>query len=340
MRWSVSLCGIILGLLLLIASVMSITQGAMALPASHSLLSIFDAVFNSQIADMSDYQRIIVLEIRLPRLALALLVGAILSQCGAVMQGLFRNPLADPSIIGVSSGAAVGAVVAIVLLPAAIIGWALPLAAFFGGLITTLLIYHLARSPQGTSVMMLLLAGIAISALANAIIGYLSYFSDDQSLRQLNLWQMGALSGATYSAIALTAIVFSVIAFVFQKNADALNAILLGESEARHLGINIDRLKLQLIVLTALGVGVAVAFTGIIGFIGLVVPHLVRISTGSDHRTLLPLSALCGAALLALSDLVARLVVSPAELPVGLVTAMLGAPFFLILLIQQKKQLH
>lgn len=324
--------------LLMIGVMLSLTQGAVSMPASGSLTAIWDTIFSSDRSGLLGHEKVIVLELRLPRLLLAMLVGAILAQCGAVMQGLFRNPLADPGIIGVSSGAAVGAVLAIVLLPAAWQLWSVPALAFVAGLVTTLLVYALARSQAGTSVVMLLLAGVAVAAFAGAAIGFLSYFTDDTRLRELSVWQMGSLNGATHKLVWLALAGFVVLAVWFQRRAGPLNAFLLGESEARHLGVPVERMKLELIVLAALGVGIAVACSGIIGFVGLVVPHLVRLSCGPDHRRLLPLSALTGAVLLMLSDLAARTVVSPAELPVGLLTALLGAPFFLILLIQQRKQ--
>lgn len=328
----------VLALLLLVAAVLSLTKGAVQLPASASLAAVSDGLLSTQLSTLAAHEQIIVLELRLPRLLLAMLVGAMLAQCGAVMQGLFRNPLADPGIIGVSSGAAVGAVLAIVLLPAEWTPWAVPLSAFAAGLLTTLLVYGLARSASGTSVVMLLLAGVAVAAFAGAAIGFLSYFTDDASLRELSVWQMGSLNGASGAQVTMAAAGFVVLAVWFQRRAQALNAFLLGEAEARHLGIAVERLKLELIVLTALGVGIAVACSGIIGFVGLVVPHLVRLSCGPDHRTLLPLCALTGGVLLACSDLLARTAASPAEVPVGLITALAGAPFFLVLLIRARHQ--
>ncbi|WP_417221937.1 FecCD family ABC transporter permease [Amphritea sp.] len=323
--------------LLLVCGLLSLVVGAMSLPVLDSLLIVVDKAFDANFSQLHDYQEVVVLELRLPRLLLAIFVGAILAQCGAVVQGLFRNPLADPGIIGVSSGAAVGAIVAIVLFPSAWGSWTIPVSAFLGGLLTTLLVYGFAQSKNGTSVLVLLLAGVAISAFAGAAIGFLSYFADDSSLRELSVWQMGSLTSASSANLWLAFTTMVVLMIAFQRRAQALNAVLLGESEARHLGINVEQLKLQMIILTAVGVGVAVSCAGIIGFIGLVVPHLVRLATGSNHHYLLPLSALLGAVLLMCSDLLARVVVQPAELPVGLVTVLLGAPFFLVLLVQQRK---
>lgn len=287
----------------------------------------------------SDYEQAVLFELRLPRLLLSLTVGGLLALCGAVMQGLFRNPLADPGIAGVSTGAALGAVLSLVLVPAWSV-FATPLFAFIGGLITTLLVWRLAQSPQGTSVVMLLLAGVAISALGGAAIGYLNYVADDQALRDISLWQMGSVGGATTESIFLCVVVLVAIFIIFYRYSSALNALLLGEAEARHMGIDVERMKLVLIILCAVGVGVSVAASGIIGFVGLVVPHCVRMLTGPDHKTLLPLSVLCGAVLLSGADLFSRLAIAPAELPIGLVTALFGSPFFFLLLLQQRHRLQ
>ncbi|WP_297188846.1 iron ABC transporter permease [uncultured Porticoccus sp.] len=338
MRLPVLICGIALVAMIILGSLLSLLQGALDLPPTECLLALCDTLFGTHWSTLDDYQRVVVTELRLPRLVLSVFVGAMLAQCGAVMQGLFRNPLADPGIIGVSSGAAVGAIVAIAIFPASIDPLAVPVSAFVAGLLTTMLVYSLSRSKQGTSVLVLLLAGVAISAFAGATIGFISYFSNDEKLRQLSLWQMGSLAGASQVNLWLGFFAVVALAVAFQRKAFALNALVLGECEARYLGINVEALKRQLIILVAVGVGVSVAYAGIIGFIGLVVPHLVRLVTGPDHRSLIPLSALCGALLLLVADLMARLVVQPAELPVGLVTALLGAPFFLALLIQQRRQ--
>ena len=285
----------------------------------------------------------IIMDIRLPRLILALLVGAVLAILGAVMQGLFRNPLADPSLIGVSGGASVGASLVIVLAGGAMLS---PLAglsivalgAFIGGVVSTLVVYRVATSSLGTSVTTMLLAGIAIGAIAGAFNSLLSYFSDNQMLRQISVWQMGNLGGANWQKVSLIAMVSTVIFALLPSQAKSLNALLLGESEARHLGIDVQRIKRQLIILTALGVGVSVALAGLIGFVGLVIPHMVRLLIGPDHRALLPASALAGASLLLIADSIARVVVLPAELPTGILTALLGAPFFVVLLLKQRRK--
>ncbi|WP_233558084.1 FecCD family ABC transporter permease [Alginatibacterium sediminis] len=326
---------------------LTISQGPMAISFADTLRVLLSRGFGFDF-ELSHSSEVIVSQIRLPRALLCISIGAILAQCGAVMQGLFRNPLADPGIIGVSSGCAVGAALAIVLfskvsnsfdLPEQLSLVAVPLASFSAGLVTTLLIYRLGTSVNGTSVTMMLLAGIAISALAGSLIGLMNYLADDQMLRDLSLWQMGSLAGASQFNLILSWTCLVIISVFFQRDAKALNALLLGESEARHLGIDVQALKRRLILLTAFGVGVAVACAGLIGFVGLVVPHLIRLILGPNHYQLIPYSALLGAGLLLAADTVARIVVSPAEMPVGLITAVLGAPFFLSLLLKQRNLL-
>ncbi|USD43036.1 iron ABC transporter permease [Vibrio sp. SCSIO 43135] len=324
--------------LLSVMTVASITVGPMNIGFFDSLSSLVNR--SNQLAP---HINLVIHEIRLPRTLLCAIVGAILAMCGTVMQGLFRNPLAEPGIIGVSAGAALGAAIAIVLFssiseqfPAFMNLAAVPIFAFLGGAITTVLVYKLGTSKFGTSVTIMLLAGVAISALSGAGIGYLNFKADDQMLRDLTLWSMGSFAGANWSSIALTGTSMVLLYWIFSRKAMALNALLLGESEANHLGIPVQKLKRQLILLTAIGVGVTVSVAGMIGFIGLVIPHLGRLLAGPDHRKLLPISALMGAILLTSADMFARVAVAPAELPVGIVTAIIGAPFFLYLLFQQK----
>ena len=260
------------------------------------------------------------------------------------MQVLFRNPLADPSLIGVSGGASVGASLMIVLAGGAVesgllMGLSLvALGAFVGGFAATILVYRLATSGIGTSVTTMLLAGIAIGALAGALNSLLSYFADNDMLRQISLWQMGNLSAANWAKVWIMALVSLLLLVSFPRDSRALNALLLGESEARHLGIDVQRVKRRLIVLTALGVGVSVALAGMVGFVGLVIPHVIRLLIGPDHRWLIPGSAMAGAILLVVADSLARVVVLPAELPTGILTALLGAPFFIALLLQQRRE--
>ena len=320
---------------------------AIVLPAV-SLLSMTVGTVSISVGDLfaadNSQTQTILFDIRLPRILLAICVGAVLSSTGAVMQGLFRNPLADPSLIGVSSGASVGASLMIVaaggfIHSGALLGLSLvAVGAFVGGFVATLLVYRLATSGIGTSVTTMLLAGIAIAAIAGALNSLLSYFSDNDMLRQISLWQMGNLSGASWTKVSIMASVALLLMSLFPRDSRALNALLLGESEARHLGVDVQAVKRRLIILTALGVGVCVALAGLVGFVGLIIPHIVRLAIGPDHRWLIPASALAGATLLVIADSLARIVVVPAELPTGILTALLGAPFFFALLLQQRKQ--
>nr|WP_254722256.1 iron ABC transporter permease [Gilvimarinus xylanilyticus] len=287
------------------------------------------------------YSGDIITRIRLPRACLAAGVGATLAVCGAYLQGLFRNPLADPSLIGVTAGASVGASLAI-LLGGGTLGVLgglslVAVGAFIGGLLCVWLVYRVATGVNGTSVATMLLMGIAVTALAASLTGLMDYFADNEMLRRMSLWRMGGLDGASGSRAALMLGVLAVLLLSMTRCARQLNTLLLGESQARHLGVNVERLKTQLIILVALGVGVSVAMAGSIAFVGLVVPHMVRLWAGPDHRALVPLSALGGASLLLLADTLARVVLSPTELPVGLVTALVGAPFFIVLLRQHRE---
>ncbi|GIZ12240.1 ABC transporter permease [Pseudomonas sp. NCCP-436] len=332
---------IVLGLTLLLALWLSLALGPVSLPLADTLRVLPRLLGLPLAGDLAGSQVELILEqIRMPRTLLGLAVGMVLALCGVAMQGLFRNPLADPGLVGVSSGAALGAALAIVG-GSALGGWPewlspylLSAFAFAGGLLVTALVYRLGRRDGQTSVATMLLAGIALTALAGAAIGLFTYLADDATLRTLTFWNLGSLNGASYVRLWPLLLATLVVALWLPRRARALNALLLGESEARHLGFDVERLKRELVFCTALGVGAAVAAAGMIGFIGLVVPHLMRLLVGPDHRLLLPASALAGASLLLLADLAARLVLAPAELPIGIVTALIGAPFFLYLLMR------
>ncbi len=280
--------------------------------------------------------------LRFPRVLGAALVGALLAIAGAVLQGLFRNPLVDPGLIGVSSGAALGAALFIVLVPgsASLEAYALPVWAFLGGLLATQILWWIARTPFGTQVAILLLAGIALNSLVGAAIGLLISASTDQQLRSLTFWTLGGFSGVTWRLL-LAGLPFALLALcLLLPLARGLNALTLGEREAFHLGVDANALKRQAVLGSALGVGTAVAMAGGVGFIGLVAPHLFRLVAGPDHRYLLPGSALLGSVLAVLADLLARTLVAPAELPVGILTALLGGPFFLYLVMRFKKEVY
>ncbi len=287
--------------------------------------------------------RLVIEQIRLPRALLAALVGAMLGICGATTQGLFRNPLADPSLIGVTAGAAAGAAVMIffagemVAQPGVLGLGVVSIGAFVGGAAAVILVYRIATGREGTSVATMLLAGIAITAIAGGLTSLIEFFANNEMLRRISLWRMGGLDGANTTRVMLAAVFATLIMFTLPRFSTALNALLLGESEARHLGISVQRTKASIVVLVALGVAISVALAGTISFVGLIVPHIIRLLIGPDHRYLLPVSAIGGAILLLLADTVSRTIVAPIELPVGLVTAFLGAPFFISLLRQRQR---
>jgi len=276
------------------------------------------------------------LTVRLPRVLLAVVVGCALASSGAVMQGLFRNPLADPGLLGISSGAALAVALTIVMpfsLPPLLALYSHMISAFVGSLAISLIVFTLSRFGHG-GLSRLLLAGIAINALCGAAVGVLTYISDDQQLRQFSLWSMGSLGQAQWPtlAVASSLILPACIATFFMSRR--LNILQLGEEDAHYLGVNVRRTQLQLLLLSALLVGAAVAVSGVIGFIGLVIPHLLRMRIGADHRWLLPGSAMAGACLLLLADTLARTLVAPAEMPVGLITSIIGGPYFLWLILR------
>jgi iron complex transport system permease protein len=287
---------------------------------------------------VSMQQEAIFWTIRLPRVALGVLAGAALAVSGALLQGVFRNPLADPGLIGVSSGAALGAVAVIVLGISSLGLMTLPLAAFLTGTATTFFVYRLAQRHGRTDVATLLLVGLALNAMAGAATGLLTYLADDAQLRSIVFWTMGGLGGALWETVLVAAPWIAVSLALAPRLGRALNLFALGETEARHLGIEIEQVKRAAILLAALATGTAVALVGPIGFIGLIVPHIVRLIAGPDHRLLLPACALGGASLLVLADLVARTMTAPAEVPVGLITACAGGPFFLALILRARRQ--
>lgn len=326
-----------LGVLLLVLSfIAGSARGAYAISPPelwHMLLNLFGGSTSPTPAEM------VFFNIRLPRLLLGVAAGAALGLSGALMQGLFRNPLADPGLVGVSSGAALAAGATIVLgslwfpdLPRTLGSWTLVVMAFAGSLAVTTLVYALSQQDGGTRVGLMLLAGIAINALAGAGLGYLTFLASDEQLRSIQFWLLGSLGAARWDAVTLVGIVVLGSVFAGFTLARPLNAIALGEAQAALLGVPVERVKRFAVLVTALAVGAVTATTGIIGFVGLVAPHCVRLIAGPNHRVVLPGSALLGAALVLIADAVARTAVKPAELPLGVLTAFVGVPFFLLLL--------
>lgn len=287
-------------------------------------------------ADPTLDQRIF-LELRLPRTFLCILVGASLGVGGTLMQALFRNPIVEPGLVGTSSGAAFGSAMFFVVGGAFNLGsslWSLPFAACIGGVIATYLVFLLARSKQDgrASIVMMLLTGLAVNALFMSAIGFLSYIARDPQARSITFWSLGTLSGANWTAVkivGLTTIGGTFAALYYSKQ---LNALMIGEEEATYLGVNVNRLKWIVLSINVMIVAVATAFTGVISFVGLIVPHILRMMRGADNRYLIVGSALLGATLLSLADLIARISLRPAELPIGIVTSAVGVPIFLYLL--------
>lgn len=318
---------LVLCLLLLLLALASASSGAVHIPLSH-LANLWQAQADPQAA----FWRNVLLEVRLPRVVFAMVVGGGLAVCGAVMQALFRNPLAEPSLIGVSLGGALGAVAAIVL-GAQSLGIIAP-AAFFGSLLATALAYRLGTSQPGVA--NLLLAGVAINAICGSLIGVFTYQATDVQLRNLTFWNMGSLAGASWSMLAWLTPWVLLLSALLIRDWRALNALLLGEREAQHLGFALRHLRHRIVILCALLVGPLVAVAGTISFVGLVVPHLVRLTQGADHRWLLPTTLVGGAVIMTLADWLARIIMTPAELPIGIVTASLGGPFLLWLLTRRQ----
>ncbi len=326
---------------LLVAGLLSLKEG----PMETGVVEIARALAGGEMSETEQRIRTVVLDIRLPRLLTAALVGGALATAGACLQGLFRNPLADPGLIGVSSGGAIGSIAAIstmgMLTPTSTLlaGLYIPVLAITGALGTTFLVYNVARIAGKTHISTLLLAGIAVNALAGAIVGAVLYMSDNDALRRFTFWTLGSLHTTTWRSLLLLAPFVLIPLAILPRYRAALNAFLLGEAEAYHLGFSTQKVKRMLILLCSLMVGSTVAFCGLIGFVGLVVPHLVRMIWGPDFRRLVPASALMGALLVVGADLLARTVNAPSEIPIGVVTSLVGAPFFLYLIYRRKRQL-
>lgn len=285
----------------------------------------------------------VVWQLRVPRILLGVIVGAALAISGAALQSLFNNPLADPGIVGVTSGASAGAVAAIVLAGTFTTGaaaqWAVPLGAFCSGLLVTLMIYVLARPGRTTGTARMLLVGIAIGSACQALVGFFTYIADDTQLQTLVFWQMGSLGRVTWPQLIAVLPIFALGILLVVRLARTLDVLTLGERQAQHLGLDVKRARLTVIVTTALLTASAVAFAGSIGFVGLVVPHIIRFIVGPGHRALLPVSAVAGALLIVGADAAARTLNPPSEIPIGLFTAAVGAPFFLFLILRERRRI-
>jgi iron complex transport system permease protein len=285
------------------------------------------------------------IQLRLPRVLLCGITGAILAVSGVLMQGLFRNPIVEPGLVGTSSGAAFGASIVFVLaakmspeVKSYMGPLLLPVVAFLGALLATYVVYTLAKSSGRVSVLSLLLIGIAVNAVCLSGTGFMSYIARDPQARSITFWNLGTFSGASWMQVGIVGGVAAITFAITLRDAKGLNALLLGEQEANYLGIDTEKLKRRIMLLNTAMVAVATAFVGVIAFMGLIVPHLVRLMIGSDNRRLLPASALLGATLLVLADMAARLLLAPAEMPIGIITSLVGAPVFISILITNNRK--
>lgn len=324
----------VLFLMLLVVVLFSIRYGAVYLTIEEIFSSFRD--FFSLPENLTLNERIF-LDIRLPRAILTVFVGASLAMGGTLMQALFRNPIVEPGLVGTSTGAAFGAALYFVLGATFHFNageWTLPVAASLGAVLSTALVFILSRSNESgkNSIVALLLTGIAINALFMSGVGFLSYIARDPQARSITFWGLGTLSGANWHSVIIVGITTTVSMIVSLRYAKHLNALMIGEEEAKYLGVNTKQLKIIILTINVVMIAVATAFVGVISFVGLVVPHLLRMINGSDNRFLIRNSALLGAIMLSLADLVARMVLKPAELPIGIVTAIVGVPVFIILL--------
>src|SRR6478609_2465110 len=342
---------LLLILLLLFSMLLALGIGSFSIPVGDSVAILLDrahALYRTQeilstlnlhwSASFTEQQSAVLWAIRLPRVLEAAMVGGSLAIAGAALQGVFRNPLADPGVIGVSAGASLGAVLSILIGVSLFGRYSTPIAAFATGLGTALLVYSLARFQGRTEVVTLILTGVALNSIAGAFTGFMITIANDAQLRSITFWQLGSIGGATWQSVTALA-PFALAGFILLPRwGSELNLFVLGEKEARHLGVSTERVRLGVVVVSALVVGSSVAFTGTIAFVGLVVPHAIRLAAGPTHRILLPASAIAGASLLVLTDLLARTVASPLEVPIGVVTALIGGPFFLFLLARTRRQ--
>jgi iron complex transport system permease protein len=329
---------LLLTIILLIIMIFSLSTGAHKIPFEKIL-----SIFMNPVSTGKDLEsdKVILFSIRFPRVLLAIVIGSALGYSGTLIQGLFRNLIADPGLVGVSSGASLFATIFIVLgstLPILSSPYSISFTSFFGSVISLVLVYKLSTRQGKTNIATLLLAGIAIGSIARSIIGFLVYISNDAQLRNISFWNLGSLSGANTEILPIVFLVTLPGFFFYPFLYKALNALTLGEREAFHLGIPVESIKKKLIAIICLSVGGSISFTGMIEFIGLISPHIGRYIIGPNHKHLLPASALIGASLLTLADVLSRTIVSPSELPIGILTSALGAPFFLYLVIKKSKE--
>ncbi|CAI8939972.1 FecCD family ABC transporter permease [Chryseobacterium sp. IT-36CA2] len=335
---------IISAVLLTIIAVLSLNTGVYDFGEKSPFMALWQFIKGDSGLSLSD--KYVIWDVRAARIIMAILVGSMLSVSGTSLQGLFKNPLATGDLIGLTSGATLLAAIAIVLgghfkeyLPEVVQFSLVGIAAFIGSFLSMMLVYRISTSGGKTNVVMMLLTGVAITAIGFSITGFLIYISKDEQLRDLTFWNLGSLAAATWTKNIILAIVAIIAYIILLPKGKALNAMMLGEKDAQHLGINVERLKKQIIIIVALMVGSCVAFSGTIGFVGLIVPYILRLLFKSNYTFILPLSAMCGSILLLTADTFSRSIVEPSELPIGILTALMGGPIFIAILVKFKKSL-
>lgn len=329
-------------LLLALLAVVSLYMGVYVFE-KHSLTEIFRGIWASD-GSIPQSDRFVLMDLRLPRIVMGILIGSSLAVSGTCLQGMFKNPLATPDLIGITSGASLFAALTIVLgssikpyIPEVFHFSLLSIMAFVGALVTMVLVYRISTTNGKTNVIIMLLSGVAITALGFAVTGFLIYISKEEQLRDLTFWNLGSLGGATWTKNAILAVIIFVSYFFLINKGKALNAMMLGERDAQHLGIPVEKIKKQIVVLTALMVGTSVAFAGTIGFVGLIVPYILRLIFKSNYHIILPMSAVLGSILLLSADTISRTIAAPSEIPIGILTAFMGAPIFIAILVRNRK---
>lgn len=334
-----------LSVLLVVVALFALTIGAVTIPFGDVSVIVLRKLGLLSSTEVDGIHEVVINSIRIPRILMTMLVGGALGISGAALQGLFRNPLVEPGLIGVSGGSAAAVVLVIVFgatlaLPATglVHDSILSASSFIGGIVVTIIVLRLSTLRGKTSISAMILVGVALNAFAGALIGLSIFYADENQLRTFTFWTLGDLGGATNQKLLIAAPILILSSIVLSSFSRNLNAIAMGEAEAYHLGVNVEFTKKMIIIFSALAVGVSVSLAGMIGFVGLIIPHLIRVLFQSDNKIVLPASFLGGAILLLAADIIARTIVQPAELPIGIVTALLGAPFFIMLLVQAKNK--
>ncbi|MGC5746925.1 FecCD family ABC transporter permease [Chryseobacterium sp. NFX27] len=330
--------------LLVIIAVLALNTGVYDFGGTSAFKVLWQYIKGDPGLSLSD--KYVIWDVRASRIIMAILIGSMLAVSGTSLQGLFKNPLATGEAIGLTSGATLLAAIAIVLggyfkqyLPEVVQFSLVGISAFLGALLAMLLVYRISTSAGKTNVVMMLLSGVAITSIGFSITGFLIYISKDEQLRDLTFWNMGSLAAATWTKNIVLAVVIVISYAILLPKGKALNAMMLGERDAQHLGINVEKLKKQIVVITSLMVGTCVAFSGTIGFVGLIVPYILRLLFKSNYVFILPLSAVLGSVLLLIADTFSRSIVAPSELPIGILTSLIGGPIFIAILIKFKKSL-